>query len=329
MFMNELVAALSGYALLLAFSPVAPAQQAGIEQRSKEWLGDGRNLQAVQPNADGDDLILPSGSPHRLAADGKTAPKPGLKSVDARIGSIVSEAISEKRSGQFIEAKYASGRGGSLPFRLFIPKNLVHDKSYPLLLFLHGAGELGDDNSRQLEGFPWKFASSESQAKHPCYIVAPQCPKSDAWSSFPEYPANARSSHSPTPAIRITIELIENLISECKIDKSRVYVTGLSLGGEGTFDIVSRRPDLFAAAVPVCGIADVEKVPKMTSVPFWIFHGELDEINPVKYSREVFQALKSKGATPIYTEYKDAGHDIWSRAYGDPSLIPWLFQQKK
>jgi predicted peptidase len=92
---------------------------------------------------------------------------------------------------------------------------------------------------------------------------------------------------------------------------------------------MSRRPDLFAAAVPVCGIADVERAAAMASVPFWVFNGERDDINPVKYSRDIVQALKSIRATPIYTEYPGAGHDIGSRAYGEPGLMPWLFQQRK
>jgi predicted peptidase len=243
--------------------------------------------------------------------------------------TVVKRAISEGKTAQFIRAHFASEKGGSLPYQIFIPKSSSTEKRYALLVFLHGAGELGDDNARQLAGFPREFASAESQEKHPCYVIAPQCPKSDAWSSFPEYPAKARSSPSPTVAIRIIIELIEKMSAECNIDKARVYVTGLSLGGEGTFDIVSRRPDLFAAAVPVCGIADGEKAPSMKSVPFWVFHGECDEINPVKYSREIVQALKAAGASPKYTEYKGEGHSIWSRAYSEPDLIPWLFQQHR
>ena len=243
--------------------------------------------------------------------------------------SVARSAASEHKTGQFVGARFASEKGGSLPYQIFIPQNPSQERRYPLLVFLHGAGELGDDNTRQLAGFPREFVSAENQAKHPCYVIAPQCPKSDAWSSFPEYPASARSAASPTIATRITIELIEKLIAECNVDKSRVYVTGLSLGGEGAFDIVSRRPDLFAAAVPVCGIADVERASNMKSVPFWVFHGESDEINPVRYSREIVHALKAAGATPKYTEYKRVGHSIWSRAYNEPDLLPWLFQQRK
>jgi len=277
----------------------------------------------------GNALILRSASHLYCVADDGTAPGGEGNATNASIAATISRAISENRTGQFIEARFVSDQGGALPLQIFIPANPAKGTRYPLLVFLHGAGELGDDNLQQLAGFPRVFVSPENQAKHPCYVIAPQCPKSDAWSSFPEYPANARSSASPTVATRIAIELVEKLIAECNIDPARVYVTGLSFGGEGTFDIVSRRPDLFAAAVPICGIADVEKASRMASVPFWIFHGDRDEINPVKYSREAFQALKANGATPIYTEYQDAGHDIWGRAYSDPGLIPWLFRQYK
>jgi predicted peptidase len=160
-------------------------------------------------------------------------------------------------------------------------------------------------------------------------VVAPQCPANDSWTSFPDYPNSARASENPTNATRLTIELIEALLLEYNIDPGRVYVTGLSLGGEGTFDIVSRRPDLFAAAVPICGIADVERASSMKEVPFWVFHGEEDDINPVKYSREIVQALEDAGAAPQYTEYQGAGHSIWARAYNEPELFPWLFSQQK
>jgi predicted esterase len=243
--------------------------------------------------------------------------------------SLVNKALQENMAGQFLGGIFVSDNGGKLPYRLYVPKPDANTGKLPLVVFLHGAGELGDDNKQQIDHFPRKFINPETQAKYPCYILAPQCPKSDAWSSFPEYPASTISSAKPTNAIRLAIELIEKTISDCNIDKTRVYVTGLSLGGEGTFDIVSRRPDLFAAAVPICGIADVEKADSMKSVPFWVFHGDSDDINPVKYSRDIVEALKKAGASPKYTEYKLAGHNIWGKAYIEPELLPWMFAQHK
>jgi predicted peptidase len=244
-------------------------------------------------------------------------------------GAVIRKAIADKRTGQFVPARFASSKGGSLPYQVFTPTNSTAGTRYPLLIFLHGAGDLGDDNLQQLSAFPREFISAGNQAQHPCYAIAPQCPTNDSWSSFPEYPTNAHASKLPTAATRIAKELIEELVADCNIDRSRIYVTGLSLGGESTFDIVSRRADLFAAAVPVCGIADVDRAASMKTVPFWIFHGEDDEINPARYSREIVQALKALGATPKYTEYQGEGPGIWNRAYTEPGLIPWIFQQHR
>ena len=251
------------------------------------------------------------------------------KGIGTSPASLLNKALQEDRAGQFLGGIFVSGDGGKLPYRLYIPKPDTNTGKLPLVVFLHGAGELGDDNNKQMDHFPRRFTNGENQAKYPCYIIAPQCPKSDAWSSFPEYPASAKSSDKPTNATRLAIELIENAIADCNIDKTRIYITGLSLGGEGTFDIVSRRPDLFAAAVPVCGIADAEKAESMKSVPFWVFHGDSDDINPVKYSRDIVEALKKAGAAPRYTEYKGAGHSIWGKAYGEPELLSWMFAQHK
>ena len=251
------------------------------------------------------------------------------KDMNTSPASLVSKALQENRTGQLLGGMFVSDNGGKLPYRLYIPTPDANTGKCPLVVFLHGAGELGDDNNKQLAHFPRRFINTENQAKYPCYILAPQCPNTDAWSSFPQYPASTISSVKPTNAMRLAIELIENTIADCNIDKTRIYVTGLSLGGEGTFDIVSRRPDLFAAAIPVCGIADVEKAESMKSVPFWVFHGDSDNINPVKYSRDIVEALKKAGATPKYTEYKGAGHDVWGKAYGEPELLSWMFAQHK
>jgi predicted peptidase len=234
-----------------------------------------------------------------------------------------------EEKGVFIRKMYESESGGSIPYQFLIPESLSEGQSYPLVVFLHGAGELGTDNRSQLAGFPWSLLNLQNKRGHPAFVIAPQCPLDDSWTSFPDYPSNAQSSPSPTRATRLTIELVETLLVEYSIDARRVYVIGFSLGGEGAFDIVSRRPDLFAAAVPICGIADVEKAPSAKDVPMWIFHGEKDDINPVEYSRMMYQALKDAGGAPRYTEYEGAGHDIWSRAYDETGLFSWLFLQRK
>jgi predicted peptidase len=245
------------------------------------------------------------------------------------IATVRSTAGAEERPGVFIKKIFESDNGGTLPYQFRIPENYQVDRRYPLLVFLHGAGELGDDNSRQTINFPGNFLNAPNSRDYPFFIIAPQCPSKDTWVSFPNYPRNAQTTQNPTPATRLTIELIEKLLSEYNIDEHRVYVLGVSLGGEGTFDIVSRRPDLFAAAVPICGIVDAAKASSMKDVSLWIFHGEDDDINPVIYSRMIVQALNAEGVSPRYTEYKGAGHSIWNRVYDEPELPPWLFSQQK
>jgi predicted peptidase len=251
-------------------------------------------------------------------------PNPTLVPASDGMQTVVGE-----EKGVFLKKIFTSQSSGSIPYQFLIPENSSEDKQYPLLVFLHGAGELGNDNSSQLVSFPRHFITGQNKQDYPAFIIAPQCPVTDAWASFPGYPSSARTSSEPTNATRLTLELIDELLLKYNIDKHRVYVTGISLGGEGTFDIVSRRPDLFAAAVPICGIADVERASSVKAVAFWVFHGEMDEINPVKYSRLMVQALKDEGASPKYTEYPGAGHSIWDRAYNEPGLFPWLFSQQK
>jgi len=125
------------------------------------------------------------------------------------------------------------------------------------------------------------------------------------------------------------IELLDHILRDSNIDKSRVYVGGLSMGGFGTLDLLHRRPELFAAAMPICGGADFGKVDKFKEIPLWIFHGAKDTVVPADLSRELIKVLNEMGSTPKYTEYPEGGHGIWNDAIRDPELLPWLFNQKK
>jgi len=191
---------------------------------------------------------------------------------------------------------------------------------------------VGTDNETQLTNFPACLIDSGNRATYPCFIMAPQCPSLDiAWSSFPGFPNSIATPDDPPTAIAAVIALIDSLrnCDSIKIDDNRIYVTGFSLGGEGTFDILTRRPDLFAAAMPICGIGDTAKAYLYKDIPLWIFHGALDEINSVIYSQMIVAVLKSLEANPKYTEYPDLGHTCWNTAYSDSGLIPWLFSQNK
>ncbi|MGQ9576373.1 MAG: prolyl oligopeptidase family serine peptidase [Thermoguttaceae bacterium] len=226
---------------------------------------------------------------------------------------------------------FRSAEGDSLPYRLFVPKDYDASKKYPLILFLHGAGERGDDNERQLvHGQVLRFVSDEVAKKEPCFLVAPQCPKNGWWGELPgrfkKKPQGPRPSTSP---LKLVLALLDSLEKEFSIDPDRRYVTGLSMGGFGSYALCLARPDYFAAAVPICGGTDVSRAKEMAQVAFWIFHGGADPVVKPELSRTAVEALKKAGAQVKYTEYPGVGHDSWSKAYNEPELVDWLFAQKR
>lgn len=244
--------------------------------------------------------------------------------------TVAAVCMAQAQSREFESHTFDNGAGFSLPYRFYLPEMRGADNKYPLVIALHGAGEWGSDNQRQLNNFPYHFIDSANSAKYPAYYLAPQCTEDAPWSSFPHYPEVATEA-TPTKSTQQVLSLIDSLLhcDSIKIDRDRIYITGLSLGGEGVFDIITRAPDLFAAAIPVCGIADTSKAYLMTKTPLWIFHGSADEINSVTYSRIIVDALEKAGYPPKYTEYEGKKHSIWTTAYNEPDLLPWLFAQNK
>jgi predicted peptidase len=221
---------------------------------------------------------------------------------------------------------FKNAKGETLPYRLFVPQNYDRKKKYPLVVYLHGGGGVGDDNLKQIQGGNGYlidfFTQSETQTRYPALVVAPQS-NGDGWIGRP------LANPSPTRQLKLVVELIEELRRTYTIDRSRLYVAGQSLGGFGTFAIVSEFPKLFAAGVPLCGGADESKVLSIIKTPLWIFHGEQDEAVPVDYSRRITAAIKKAGGSVKYTEYPGAGHNIWLKVVKEPELLSWLFAQHK
>lgn len=232
---------------------------------------------------------------------------------------------------RFEGREFKSENGGILKYRLLAPKDFKggDETKYPLVLFLHGAGERGDDNRVQLIHGMGDFASDEIMAKYPAFVVAPQCPKNQKWANV-DWGADSHTMPTePSDSMRLTLELLESLQKALPIDANRIYITGLSMGGYGTWDALQRRPDLWAAAAPICGGGDPNGAKVMKDIPIWVFHGDQDGAVKVQRSREMVEALKAAGGSPKYTEYPGVGHDSWTATYRNPEFYAWLFAQKK
>ncbi len=222
---------------------------------------------------------------------------------------------------------YKTSTGWKIPYNIFYPKNFGK-KKLPLFIWLHGAGERGDDNVSQLIHIVPYLCSDMVQTTYPCIVLAPQCPEEGYWAPVKRHEWVVINNGTITPSMHGFLELLDFILKDSAIDKSRVYVGGLSMGGFGTYDILSRRPDLFAAAVPICGGADLGKIELFKDIPLWVFHGSEDLVVNPQISRNLIEMLKQKGRVVRYTEYKGKGHDIWNEAIKEPELLPWLFSQR-
>ena len=232
-------------------------------------------------------------------------------------------------SDMFEARTYADPQGGKRLYRLLKPEDYDPQQKYPLVLFLHGAGERGDDNEAQLVWGMKDFAAEEIRRNYPCFVVAPQCPAEEQWVDVPWSADRHTMPEKPEPALRRAIELVGELQQEFSIDPARLYITGLSMGGFGVWDAIQRHPRLFAAAAPICGGGDPAHAEKIAHLPIWAFHGEKDAAVKPGRSREMIEAIKAAGGEPRYTEYPGVGHNSWSPTYANPDLYAWLFAQRK
>jgi predicted peptidase len=244
------------------------------------------------------------------------------------MASITTAADPDNRD-RFAAAVFQDTAGNKLPYRLLAPAKLDPAAKYPLVIFLHGAGECGNDNQKQLVHGMNDFASDEIMAKYPALVVAPQCPEGKRWVEVDWTLDSHQMPAQPSEPLAGVFELIDTLIKSKPIDTKRIYITGLSMGAFGVWDAVQRRPELFAAAAPICGGGDPLLAKQIHFVPVWAFHGDEDSTVKVKRSRAMIEALRGVGEEPKYTEYKGVGHDSWTRTYKDPALYEWLFAQRK
>ncbi|MCA8948501.1 MAG: dienelactone hydrolase family protein, partial [Planctomycetes bacterium] len=218
--------------------------------------------------------------------------------------------------------------GRSYPYRLLEPLPELAHAPRPLVVFLHGAGERGDDNERQLTWLPAVLGRRELRERLPCYLLAVQCPQDERWVETPWGEAVSEPlAPAPSPALRAVMVAMDRIVATRRVDRGRVYVTGLSMGGYGTWDLAARLPDRFAAALPVCGGGDERSAGRLAGLPISVWHGGADKVVPVARSRVMVATLRALGVPVDYRELDGVGHDAWKRAYGDDGALPWLFAQ--
>jgi predicted peptidase len=235
------------------------------------------------------------------------------------------------------EARKVSVREGDatveFAYRLLAPEPAAttgDGARHPLIVFLHGAGERGSDNVAQLKYLPAWMAEPENRRRHPAFVLAPQCRMDERWvdvswadgSSTPQPP-------TPTTDLAAAIAAIDAVVAREAVDPARIYLTGLSMGGYGTWDLAARSPERFAAVMPICGGGDERVAARLAGLPIWCFHGDADKAVPVGRSREMIAAVRRAGGRPIYSELAGVGHDSWTPAYRDGFVLDWLFSQRK
>ena len=244
-----------------------------------------------------------------------------MPAIAALIALTAMPLFSQDTVDGFIGRVYKKG-AQSMPYRLFVPKLYDRSISYPLVIWLHGGGSAGDDNLGQISldntlGTHF-WTRKENQDKHPAFVLAPQSP--GGWDSNAETGLSAE--------LKLVLEILDVVRKEYSIDAARIYVAGQSNGGVGAWGLITKKPGLFAAAIPLCGAGNTRIASRAAKTAVWAFHGEKDDVIPASHSRDMIAAMKRGGGNPRYTEYKGIGHDIWELVFKEPELEAWLFAQK-
>jgi predicted peptidase len=200
-----------------------------------------------------------------------------------------------------------------MEYLLALPKDYDKDttKAWPLMVFLHGAGERGSDINKVKVHGPAKLV--EQGKDFPFLIVSPQCPEGQWWNN----------------RVETVMALIDEIAEKYRVDPKRIYLTGLSMGGYGTWSIATTFPDRFAAIVPICGGGQPYQAGNLKKIPIWAFHGGKDPVVPVAESERMVEAVKKAGGNAKLTIYPEAQHDSWTETYNNPALYEWLLKQSK
>lgn len=231
------------------------------------------------------------------------------------LGVALSQTDTGKQAG-FLNRVFKDADGKEHKYVLFVPYDYKGDKEYPLILFLHGAGERegGKKTPAEVGIGP---AVKKQEKTFLFFVVIPRCgpPPLHNWQATGEDAKRAMA-------------MVDDVQKAYKIDSKRLTLTGLSMGGFGTWSLAAAHPDKWAAIVPVCGRGDAKTAEKIKHIPCWCFHGDADTAVKVDFSREMIKALKEAGGNPRYDEYKGIAHNSWDKAYGTTELYEWLLKQR-
>ena len=238
----------------------------------------------------------------------------------------------------FEKRVFISQSGDTMKYRILYPQNYDKNKEYPLVVFLHGAGERGDDNEKQLTHGADLFLDRENREKFPAIVVFPQCPEDQYWIDIsiraklrgdgdPDF---KESIKSPSEELAVVNELVDQTLESESVNKKQLYLIGLSMGGFGTFETLARWPEKYAAAVGICGGGNISLTKNYADhAAIWITHGAKDDVVPVVLSQRLYHALKEQSADVRYTEFPEANHNAWDPTFAMPGLLPWLFSNSK
>ncbi|WP_246539138.1 carboxylesterase family protein [Litoribacter ruber] len=243
------------------------------------------------------------------------------------------------QSKEMFERKvYTNQANDSLRYRILLPEGYDGSQAYPLVVFLHGAGERGNDNEKQLTHGADLFLNEDNRKNHPAIVVFPQCPDDKYWIDIsirdelfgqgdPDFD---QSISKPSEQLSLVNELVDELMKKENIDSDRVYIMGLSMGGFGTFETLGRYPEKYAAAIAICGGGNLELAENYAgNTSIWITHGAQDDVVPVILSQRIYKKLQELDADVTYTEFADANHNAWDPTFEIPELMPWLFSKSK
>jgi predicted esterase len=273
----------------------------------------------------------------------------GMNATFAPTDQATNDAWVDANLDRVLEPKTFSGSAGMLPYRLYTPEHYDASVKYPVLVYLHGRGARGYDNEgtypSQLFHGPQSIVSPNQQQRFPSFVIVPQCGDMPAHQEWAHWVGNSEQDlyaglsqdgsymqHAePFPSALLVKELVESLAGSVSIEPDRVYLTGESMGGFGTWEFTTRWPDVFAVGVPMAGYSDRTKVSRILHIPFWVFHGDADQSNPVAGSRAMVEALNAAGGAAKYTEYPGVDHGgTFDKAWREEAdLLPFIYSQRR